>query len=330
MKYTFPSALMILALGLACLPSSAWAWGPEGHEVVADIAEEYLTTNAQKAVKAILGSKDLGDYEIAGWPDIIRGNQEYEAIYPGNGSWHYIDFDVWKRYSKNFKLTPPENRQDIVSQIGRWEKELASKDIAPGRRLDALRFLVHFVGDVHQPMHCAFRAGDMGGNMIPINSFHGKHYSFTADTPMDWAPNLHSVWDEYLVYELMAGISPKTFANRLVKEITPEQLPYWRKGDPINWATDSYWRARKEAYRWTNGQKLPYTWKRPGMDLTSDNYIDSHLPIVQEQLEKAGVRLAQLLNTALDPDYVTPPPAAESATLAEPVEPAKNPSAPMK
>jgi hypothetical protein len=318
MKNRLNPFVLIAILGLSGLARPALAWGPEGHEVVADIAEQYLTTNAQQAVKDILGSKDLGDYEIAVWPDIIRGNQEYEEKYPGNGAWHYVDFDVWKQYSKNFKLKPPEDRQDIVSQIGRWKKELAAKGTAPERRLDALRFLVHFVGDIHQPMHCAFRAGDMGGNMIPINSFKGKHYSFDANTPMDWAPNLHSAWDEYLVYELMNGVKPKTFANRLVKEITPEQIKYWDNDDPLVWATDSYWRARKEAYRWTNGQKLPYTWKHPGMDLTSENYIDSHLPIVQEQLEKAGVRLALLLNTALDPDFVAPSAAPEPAKPADP------------
>ncbi len=308
MKNMTSTALMMLAmpLGLAALPHSVLAWGSDGHEIVGDIAEQLLTSNALEQVKTILGSKRLGDYEISAWPDIIRGNKEYAEKFPGNGSWHYVDFDVWQQYSKGFELKPPEDRQDIVSQIGRWEKVLAAKNSSEEDRLDALRFLVHFVGDIHQPMHCAFRAGDMGGNMIPINSFTGKNYSFNADTPMDWAPNLHSAWDEYLVKELMGSTRPKTFAKRLSKQITSEEMRYWQNDDPLVWATDSYWRARKSAYFWTNGQKLPYTWKHPGMDLTSENYIDSHLPVVQEQLEKAGVRLALLLNTALDPDFVPP------------------------
>jgi hypothetical protein len=317
---------LILALGLAALPHPALAWGPEGHEVVGNIAAQYLTPRAAAEIKALLGSKKIGSYEISCWPDIIRGNREYEKIYPGNGTWHYIDFDVWKPYSEDFELKVSEDGQDVVSQIRYWQKELAAADTPRPRRKDALKFLVHFVGDVHQPMHCAFRAGDMGGNMIPINSFKGKHYSFDADTPMDWAPNLHSAWDEYLVNELMAGVKPRTFANRMVKEISAEQIRYWDDDDPLVWATDSYWRARKEAYRWTNGQKLPYTWKHPGMDLTSENYIDSHLPIVQEQLAKAGVRLALLLNSALDPDFVSlapPEPEAAEASAAKDAEPAK-------
>ena len=325
MKNMTSTALMMLAmpLGLAALPHSVLAWGSDGHEIVGDIAEQYLTTNARQQVNAILGSQRLGDFEISCWPDIIRGDQAYAEKYPGNGHWHYVDFDVWQQYSKGFALKPPEDRQDIVSQIGRWEDVLAAKDSSKAERLDAIRFLVHFVGDIHQPMHCAFRAGDMGGNMIPVQSFTGRNYSFDAGTPMDWAPNLHSAWDEYLVKELMAGIRPKTFAKQLVKQLTPGQMQYWENPDPLVWATDSYWKARKSVYFWTNGQKLPYTWKLPGMDLTSENYIDSHLPIVQEQLEKAGVRLALLLNLALDPDFV-PPAKREKKAVTKPVKPSKS------
>ncbi len=311
---------LILALGLASLPRPALAWGPDGHEVVADIATQYLTPRAAAEIKALLGSKKLGNFEIAGWPDIIRGNKEYEEKYPGNGTWHYIDFDVWKPYSEDFELKVSEDGQDVVSQIRYWRKELAAADTPRLRRKDALKFLVHFVGDVHQPMHCAFRAGDMGGNMIPVNSFTGKYYSFDANTPMDWAPNLHSTWDEYLVNELMAGARPMTFAKRLAKEITPEQMQYWSEADPLKWATDSYWIARKKAYYWTNGEKLPWTWTHPGMDLTSDNYIDSHLPLVRTQLQKAGVHLALLLNAALDPDYVVPPPAQAEKSAEAPAK----------
>ncbi|MFH0880241.1 MAG: S1/P1 nuclease [Lentisphaerota bacterium] len=302
------SVILILALGLAALPCRVWAWGPDGHEVIGDIAEHFLTPVAKEKVQEILGSKKLGDYEISSWPDIIRGNKEYAVIYPGNGKWHYVDFDAAKHYDDQFELTLPEDGQDVVDQIQHWRKELAAANTPLERRLDALRFLVHFVGDVHQPLHCAYRYGDMGGNMIPVHSFTGKHYSFDADTPMDYAPNLHSTWDEYLVKEMMAGVKPKTFAAQLVKEITPEEIQRWRDDNVLDWAIDGYWRARKEAYHWTNGESLPVKWAHPGMDLTSENYIDSHLPVVREQLEKAGVRLALVLNTALDPDYMAPSP----------------------
>lgn len=309
-------------LGLMVLPTRVEAWGPEGHEIVADVAEHYLTPITKATVQDILGSQQLSDFEICVWPDLIRGDKEYEALYPGNGHWHYIDFDVSQHYDEDFELKPPEDGQDVVSQIGRFSGVLSATDSTPEQQLDAIRFLTHFVADLHQPMHCAYRYGDMGGNMIPIHSFNGKNYAFDADTPMDYEPNLHSMWDEYLVKELIGTASPDRFARKLVKQITPEQIRYWQARTPLDWAIDSYWKARKQAYRWTDGTKLPYKWARPGMDLTSENYIDSHLPLVREQLEKAGIRLAQVLNTALDPAY-RPAPATEAAPRLEPADAAK-------
>ena len=291
---------LMLALGL---PFAAQAWGPEGHAIVAEIAEAYLTPRAKQEVKAILKSRDLGDYEVASWPDIIRGSQEYEERYPENGRWHFVEFDVTLRYNDEFELKLPRDGQDIVTQIGRWRDELKAGKLKGERRLDALRFLVHFVGDVHQPMHCAYRYGDMGGNMIPVESFRGRHYSFGAGTPMPYSQSIHSVWDEAMVQELLAGRLPRTVARELRKEIGEGAARNWSTDDPMGWAVDSYWRARKEAYRWADGTSLPYKWTRPGMAMTRDNYIDARLPLVREQLQKGGVRLAHALNIAFDPNY---------------------------
>ena len=303
MKNTILKTAWILALAL---PGLAQAWCPEGHEIVADIALRHLTPRAHRQVRAILGDRKLGDYEVASWPDIIRGTQEYEGIYPRNGQWHFVEFNVTEKYDDDFELRPPEDGQDIVTQVGRWQKALAGGQLKGGRRLDALRFLVHFVGDLHQPLHCAYRYGDMGGNMIPVRSFRGRHYSFGPDTQMDYSENIHSVWDGAMVYECMAGRRAGTVARELDKEITLEQARKWCQGKPLEWAVDSYWRARKEAYRWTNGESLPFKWTGPGMELTRENYVDARLPMAKEQLQKAGVRLAHLLNGALDPAYARP------------------------
>ena len=296
---------MLVSCALA-LPVPAWAWGPDGHAAVGDVAAALLTPRAQKQVRALLKGNKLGDYDISTWPDEIRGSQEYEERYPGNGLWHFVDFDTFQRYDDDFELKPPKDGQDVVDQIVRWQKELAAKGASPERKLDALRFLVHFVGDMHQPMHCAFRCGDMGGNMIPVHSFKGRNYSFGPQTPMDYSASVHSVWDDSMVRELMGDRRRAGFAKFLLEDVGPEQIAWWSQGEPLNWAEDSYWRARKQAYRWTNGENLPYTWSQPGMDLTSENYIDSRLPVAKEQLQKAGVRLARLLNEALDPTYAPP------------------------
>lgn len=295
---------------LALLPLAALAWGPEGHAVISEIAESHLTPATRQAVREILGTQNLADYEVASWPDIIRGTKEYAEKYPNNGRWHFVEFDVTLRYNDEFELKLPADGQDIVSQIKRWRDDLASGKLDPEGRLDGLRFLVHFVGDVHQPMHCAYRYGDMGGNMIPVNSFQGQHYSFGPDSQMDYSQSIHSVWDEALVNELLAGRGAKAVAKQLNQEITGQQVGWWSSDDPYIWAVDSYWRARKEAYRWADGSSLPYKWMRPGMDMTRENYIDAKLPIVREQLQKGGIRLAHALNQAFDPDYAGPAAAA--------------------
>lgn len=307
MRHHKPAGLLVrlILLGLSLIPAHAFAWGSAGHATVAIITEHLLTPTAHAKVQAILGEHKLSDHEIALWPDFIRGNKDYALLYPGNSQWHYINFEVTKNYSNDFAVS--EDGQDIVSQIQRSRLVLVAPESTPEQQLDALRFLVHFVGDLHQPLHCSSRRGDLGGNMLPVNSFSGEHYSFSVKTPMDYPPSLHSVWDDPLVQELMAGKKPKALAKQLEQDFTPERVQRWRAGEPLDWAVESYQLARKQAYRWSNGKKVPSKWSRPGMDLTSGNYIASKLPYVQEQLQKAGVRLAHMLNTALDPSYTNPP-----------------------
>lgn len=311
---------LIMAAGLlAVTAASSLAWGPEGHEIVGTIAESYLTPIAKEQIQAIIGSsKRMADPEISSWADKIRYMKEYKEIYPGNGSWHYVDFNVTERYDENFDLQPDSKGRDIVGAIRRWADELASPKIPLEHKLDAVRFLVHFVGDIHQPLHCAYRYGDMGGNMIPVNTFQGRNYSFDADTPMDYGPpSIHSVWDEAMVYELLGNTRPRIKARQLRKEITDAEFKKWSNDYILSWAIDSYWRARKEVYRWPTGDPLPWKWARPGMDLTSENYIDARLPIVSEQLKKGGVRLAYMINVALDPDFLKGKAAAKEKAAKE-------------
>ena len=288
---------------MLALPVASPAWGPEGHAVVGDVAASLLTPEARRQVRSILGRRKLGDYEVACWPDVVRGDKEYDERYPRNGQWHFIEFNATEKYDADFELKPPEDGNDVATQIGRWQRELAKRDHPVPLRRDALKFLVHFVGDVHQPLHCAYRYGDMGGNMIPVRSFRGRQYSFGLDGDMEYVPNIHSVWDESMVLELMGGRTRPAFAKWMKSQIGPEPARKWRRGTPLDWAIDSYWRARKEAYRWGDGTSLPFKWSGPGMELTSGNYVDARLPMAQEQLLKAGVRLAHLINAALDPAY---------------------------
>ena len=292
-------ALIPALLLLAAAPRPARAWDADGHELVAAIASYHLTPAARSAAAAILGDRHLTDMEVASWPDLVRSDKDVAAKYPGNAAWHFVQFDVTRRFSANFTLDPDPDGNDVVGQIPRWRAALADRTLSPADRLDALRFLVHLVGDLHQPLHCAYRYGDMGANMLPVRTFAGRAYSFDADHPS----NLHSVWDSALVAELVAGHTLQAAARALDADITPWELSHWIATPPLSWATESYWIARKTAYRFADGSNVPFTWSRPGMDLTADNYIDTRVPVVRERLQKAGVRLAYLLNTALDPAF---------------------------
>lgn len=272
------------------------AWGPEGHMTIGLIAEYFLIPLAKQQVQVILQGERLSDNDVANWPDIIRGNKTHEQIYPGNAKWHYVNFDV---ATPAAELRLPADGNDVVDQVVFWQKELANQDNSEQRRCDALRFLGHFVGDLHQPLHCTFRDEYRGGNLVPVHSFRGEYFTVNAETTIDRLPNLHSTWDESLVYETMGGESVSNFAAQLLKNITADRVSQWDEGDPYQWALQTHGLAVTNAYRFTDGSPIPKTWKRPGIDLTRSNYIDANLPVVREQLQRAGVRLAHLINATL-------------------------------
>jgi len=165
------SALACLMLFLSSGP--ALAWGPEGHEVVAALAAANLTPSARAQVSALLGGDSMIVLD-ANWADEIRTDQ------PQTAPWHYV----------NIPLNAPgyDPRRDcadgrcVVAQIERNEHVLADRSASKAARADALRFLIHFIADVHQPLHAA----DNGGNAFTV-FLRGKH------------TNLHHVWDNDVV-----------------------------------------------------------------------------------------------------------------------------------
>jgi hypothetical protein len=287
--------LAVLLLTVS-LPVVSLAWGPDGHMAVGLIAQHYLTTSARQRAIQLLQGDHLGDHRVANWADFIRGNKGYDQTYPGNHQWHYVDIDV-KTAATNFSL--PADGNDVADQILFWQRALVNKTNSVERRRDALRFLVHFVADVHQPLHCAMRDDDRGGNLLPIHSFHGMRYTIDPDMAREHALNLHKTWDEYLVNESMDDPSAVNFTWKLLKGISEEQAAAWRSGDPKTWAWESHELAVSNAYCYSDGSPLPEASDGKLIDLTEQNYIAANVPIVCQQLQKAGVRLAMLVNEAL-------------------------------
>ncbi len=162
----------------------------------------------------------------------------------------------------------------IVAEIDKLIFTLQHDKHPSWQRLEALKFLVHFMGDIHQPLHAA-DDHDRGGNDDAVTFMRRK-------------TNLHAVWDSGILEAAGASGDERAYALRLARSITPEQLKRWRVGTGAWWADEGHGVAVKVIYG-----TLPHTGALP------DGYETVALPIVDEQLEKAGVRLAMVLNVAL-------------------------------
>jgi hypothetical protein len=245
----------------------ACGWGPEGHSLVARLAAARLTKKAADRVAAILGP-NVSLASISSWADQVRN------VRKESGPWHYIDIPIDKPHLDMARDCP--KGECVIVKIEDFEKVLADKSAEPAKRKEALMFIVHFVGDMHQPLHCSDNA-DKGGNDVKLDFF-GR------------PSNLHSVWDSGLLGRL--GTEDAMFAT-LQQELTPKLAKKFRKGDVKDWAEESHAEGQQVVYG-----KLPKAEAGATIKVT-EAYEHEADPVVKEQLERAGVRLAKVLNAAL-------------------------------
>jgi len=312
-----PFFLFLAAVIFLFAPSSVWAWGCEGHQVVALIAERNLTPHALAMVMQILrdgpidpslsryckegGTDPMADAST--WPDDIR------TLRPETPPWHYIDIPRGTSYQDIAKFCqPPEScvTQAITDQLA----ILRSQNIDPQKKADALRFLIHFVGDLHQPLH-ATTNNDQGGNCVPVAFFDALPQPRNPQTE-SYAPNLHGVWDTNILERATKGKTVDQVAADL-EESYRNKIVRWQKA-PANidaWAWESFKLAQKQVY----GKlpvRVPVESPQPITSCADDNHISSRMlklderlgepyermavPIVTQRLAQAGARLALLLN----------------------------------
>ena len=255
-------ALRILTgLAMVLMPLPALAWGPEGHEIVAAIAAVHLTDAARNQASSLLGGKTMIVLD-ADWADEIRTDR------PDTASWHYVNIPL--------NAAGYDARRDcadddcVVAQIARDARILADRKASTAERAEALRFLIHLVGDIHQPLHAADN-GDKGGNTFVVY-LRGRR------------TNLHRVWDEDVVQAL--GPDPMRVADQLDAALTPAQKFRDSGGTPVDWANESL-AAGRTIYAPIHGPYLP------------DDYARRQNALVRDRLAKAGLRLAALLNRIL-------------------------------
>jgi hypothetical protein len=266
----------LVAVGL--VSESAWAWGPVGHETIAHVAEDNLTTKARAEVAAILGpNSSLAS--VANWADQIRHRR------PETAPWHFIDLEDRAPITENDEPAFCKNHDCVVDQIEIDIATLKSPASPRSRKLEALKFLVHLVGDLHQPLHCADDT-DRGGNDKVV-----RFVTPGSRSNKGAKIKLHALWDHLI--EVKASEEPREFATALERAITGAKKAEWSKGTPADWAWESFRIARDSIYADLS----------PGPDrrgnLLPANYYAAKRAIVETQLEKGGIRLAELLNAAL-------------------------------
>ena len=263
------AAALLAILGLT---GPALAWGSEGHRIAAEIAEQYLEPTTARQVRELLALENETTLAgVSSWADHIRGQRRDTA------RWHYVNIPIRPPAgtSAGYDASRDCPRGDcVVAAIEQFTATLRDKSASPGDRLEALKFVVHFVADVHQPLHCADN-GDRGGNDVHV-LFLGRHTT------------LHAVWDTAILAPAVQG-DERGYALRLFRSIAPADLARWQSGTAADWATESHKIAPAKIYG--EMQYEPRT-----LELFWESEL---LPVVNEQLEKAGVRLAALLNAAL-------------------------------
>ena len=285
--------VLALAAALSCIASGqALAWGDMGHEITGLIAYDRLTPVAKRKVDALLAS-DAADTLTA--PDFASRTtwaDKYRTAHRETAAWHFVDIEIDQPdlQSACFGFPPlvpgqPASQgpaQDcVVNKIEEFAKELKDPATPQAERVLALKFLMHFVGDLHQPLHASDHH-DQGGNCIGLEP--SSDYRST---------NLHAFWDTGVIQEL--GDSPVDIAMRLERDIAPDKARAWPKGGPRDWAMESFALSRKDVY------VLPSepTCADRGSVTLSAAYQAQARQDAAIQLEKAGVRFADVLNEAL-------------------------------
>jgi len=285
----FARTLTVLTLFCALSAKPAWCWGDAAHRLTASIAERLLTPQAREGLARILADeagygvpgcpvKDLQDASV--WADCVRP----QAAYAYTAHWHFDDIPICGH-------TPREawcvDGDCLSAQTERLLGVLADPAALRRERLEALKFVVHFLGDLHQPLHAANNA-DRGGNDVPT--------SFFGSTDNDRRQNLHRVWDTRLPERLLAGQSDP--AGALLARLAPADADAWRLGGIRDWVGESHAIALAVAYGAL--PRLRTCNERGGeREVLDEAYYERAAPVAAGQLLKAGVRLADVLNRAL-------------------------------
>ena len=246
----------LLLLVLCALGSQAFAWGLQGHQVIANVAWQALTPKSRDEVSQLLALEPGQTLEsIATWADEHRS--------PATSSWHYVNFP-----RNSCKFEPERDCAGGQCVVGAIETNLSvlASNADDKARLKALKYLVHLVGDIHQPLHAGYK-DDRGGNTYSLRAFMRQS-------------NLHSVWDSGLIAQL--DLDNQALTRILQRSVAPKEV---REISVVGMAEES---CRLVA--------------SPGFypeEKVTQEYVQRFMPLLQQRLSSAGYRLAAVINRAL-------------------------------
>ncbi|WP_226064811.1 S1/P1 nuclease [Kaistella polysaccharea] len=263
MNKSLKNSLVLLALLSFNL---AYCWGTTGHRVIADIAENHLSTKAKRQLKKMIGDQKLAYW--ANWPDYIKSDTT--GVWKPTEQWHYVNVSSQsnlKQFSDTLKVQDGPN---IYTQIQTLSNQIKDKKTSPQDREISLRFLIHLMGDAAQPMHVG-RLEDLGGNRIKLKFF-GEN------------TNLHSLWDTKLVDFQKYSY---TEFSRVLDVKSKDEVKLIQMGTLEDWLYDSH-KAANNIYANTKAEGS-----------YSYDYNYKFEPLLERQLLYGGLRLAKMLNEIL-------------------------------
>ena len=281
---------LLIASSLAAATPAA-AWWEYGHQTIATIAWQEMAPSSRRAAAALMRQERLLDTpdcpartieDASVWPDCVKKGDRFSYA----ETWHYQNIPVCAAF--DVKANCPDG-QCITAQIPRMVRLLKNRKVPARERLQAFAFLVHFIGDLHQPMHVGDNK-DLGGNRTRAD------YGYKAPPRM----NLHRIWDGEMAERAIS--TPPGNADGLRSEIGAADRADWAKGDVGDWARESWQTSRDLVYG-----KLPLkrnvceakTDERPRL---GEDYVAAGVPAMRLAIKRAGVRLAMLLDAAFAPE----------------------------
>ena len=317
MTHPFRKTCSALTIALACA-APALAWNAEGHAAVGLVAQQNLTPDARKQVIKVLGSDDLAS--IASWMDQLRSAYfhtgplgddpealKFNAEFPKNNTWHYVDLPLGL---EAYRIDGPSSRpDDVVHMIETAVSVLEGGGDKRITKLEALRMLVHFVGDLHQPLHVGNGFFDVGADgsvklvtdpaaAMSLPNDKGGNADFYGPGKYD---ELHAYWDD--LPGKVADSKDAAALAPVLEKVVADSGPSWKSAGDYHhwaegWATESLVAARTAYGPVTFGAEKPDT--RGGIKsiqiTLSGTYDAVCIPVAEERLAKAGFHLAEILN----------------------------------